>query len=137
MTLSFNGVTLDANDDWHDHSIISLSSPGPAGTRRTIVVSRGPMRGATLGDYARSESKELRRSTKRYVLHTDTEVEVGGEPGFLLEHSFQSENVRVRQLQVFIQRGALVYALAATTEESVFGPQREELLRIAQSLQVP
>lgn len=136
MSLNFNGISLDANDDWIDNSIISLSSSGPQGTRRTIVVSRGPMRGPDLGDYARSESKELRRATKRYVLHQEAALEVGGQPGHLLDHSFQSENVRVRQIQVFVQSGSQVYALAASAEEAVFGPQREELLRNAQSLKV-
>jgi hypothetical protein len=139
--LRYNNVEITVPPDWIDHSIVHLTSPEEkAIAARASVIITADTSGSEstdLSTYVTAQRDGLQRGAKSYTAIRLEPVEIGGDPGMLLEHAFDSpDRVRVRQLQYYVMKGRVVHTLSITHLEEAFERDREGLLEIARSFLV-
>ncbi|MCC7386433.1 MAG: DcrB-related protein [Deltaproteobacteria bacterium] len=138
ITMAFNNIHLDAPADWTDLSVVTLAGPTEGGFRPNVLVTRDEQTTPiAVDEYARAQIKELRKGMKKYAVHKEEATVVDGRNAFLLEHSFRTpENQAVRQMQLFVGRGNMIFTLALTSSEADFEKNRDVFAGIARSFRM-
>jgi hypothetical protein len=135
-TLRFNRLEVEAPGDWTDMSMITLVGPEEDGARASAVISYEALE-SDIKRYALQQSAAIKKATKGYRIAREEELTLGGDPAYLLEHTFRSpENIPTRQLQLYVAKEGAAYTISITHSDAMFERQRALLLEIAHSLRV-
>jgi hypothetical protein len=106
-----NEVHLSLPSGWRDASQVVITGPVDGNFRPNLVVSQEPSNNLTADKFAARQLPPLKAQLQGFALVKEGAARFGSHSGFLREHTFQFGAQKIAQLQFYVVRGPVAYAV--------------------------
>jgi hypothetical protein len=135
VSYSYPRVQITVPAEWTDDSIITLVGPERDGFAANVVITRVPTEADGWRAQVERELKELKRRAKAYKAIRDELMPHSGVEARRVEHTFVSpDQVPIKQVQLFVAKGGLLFTASASHEQGAFEKERAGIEKILAGL---
>jgi hypothetical protein len=112
--LRHDDLVVPIPPDWEDGSQLVIVGKDDGGFRPNVVISRAQAEGRSIEGFVQHHSPMLQQALQDYEVIGQGPERFGATHGFLVEHTFAANNVRLHQIQFHVLVGGNVFTFTGT-----------------------